>query len=136
VVRAAVGRGAAQAHDPVGLLATIGGADLAATTGFLVAAAARRTPVVLDGVVSATAALVAASAAPAATAWWIAGHQSTEPAQRVALDRLGLAPLLDLGLRLGEGTGAVLALPLLEAAAATLAEMATFDEAGVTDRDA
>ena len=71
---------------------------------------------------------------PAPRAWWIAGHRSTEPASRVALDALGLAPLLDLDLRLGEGTGALLALPLLNAAAATLAEMATFDSAGVSDR--
>lgn len=134
VVTAAVDRGLAHADDPIALLAAIGGADLAATAGFLLAAAARRTPVVLDGVVSTTAALVAATLAPRATGWWYAGHRSTEPAQRAALEQLGLEPLLDLGLRLGEGTGAALAVPLLRAAAATLTEMATFDEAGVSDR--
>jgi nicotinate-nucleotide--dimethylbenzimidazole phosphoribosyltransferase len=134
VVSAAVTRGAMHANDPIGLLAAIGGADLAATTGYLMAAAARRTPVLLDGVVSTTAALAAAVLAPQARAWWYAGHRSTEPAQQAALDHLGLDPLLDLGLRLGEGTGALLAVPLLTAAAATLSEMATFDEAGVSDR--
>jgi nicotinate-nucleotide--dimethylbenzimidazole phosphoribosyltransferase len=68
--------------------------------------------------------------------WWLAGHRSTEPAHARALDRLDLEPLVDYGLRLGEGTGALVALPVLKAAAATLAEMATFDEAGVSDRDA
>jgi nicotinate-nucleotide--dimethylbenzimidazole phosphoribosyltransferase len=135
VVAAAVRRGAEHAADPVALLATIGGADIAATAGLLLTAAARRTPVVLDGIVSAAAGLVVAAVAPDATRWWVAGHRSTEPAQRAALDRLGLEPLVDLGLRLGEGTGALLALPLVAAAAATLGEMATFDEAGVSDRD-
>jgi nicotinate-nucleotide--dimethylbenzimidazole phosphoribosyltransferase len=134
VVTAAVERGLGYADDPVALLAAIGGGDIAASAGFLLAAAARRTPVLLDGVVSTTAALVAAALAPRAAGWWYAGHRSTEPAQRAALEHLGLEPLLDLGLRLGEGTGAALAVPLLRAAAATLTEMATFDEAGVSDR--
>jgi nicotinate-nucleotide--dimethylbenzimidazole phosphoribosyltransferase len=125
------GRTALDAGGPVALLAAAGGADVAAMAGFLVQAAVRRTPVVLDGVVSGAAALVAASLAPHAPQWWLAGHRSTEPAHSIALDRLGLAPVLDLGLRLGEGTGALLAVPVLQAAVATLAEMATFDEAGV-----
>jgi nicotinate-nucleotide--dimethylbenzimidazole phosphoribosyltransferase len=133
-VAAAVERGRKHRDDPIQLLATVGGSDIAATTGFLVAAAARRTPVVLDGIVSVTAALLASRLAPAAVPWWAAGHRSTEPAQRVALDELGLRPVVDLGLRLGEGTGALLAIPILTAAASTLAEMATFDEAGVSDR--
>ncbi|MDX6287884.1 MAG: nicotinate-nucleotide--dimethylbenzimidazole phosphoribosyltransferase [Frankiales bacterium] len=134
VVTSAVERGHQFADDPMALLSVVGGADLAATAGFLLGAAARRTPVVLDGVVSTTAALLASALAPRALGWWYAGHRSTEPAQRAALEHLGLTPLLDLGLRLGEGTGAALAVPLLTAAAATLAEMATFDEAGVSDR--
>lgn len=133
VVRAAVRRAAAD-PSPAAVLARVGGADIAATVGFLLGAAARRTPVVLDGVVSAAAALVAASLAPDAVHWWIAGHRSTEPAQRAALDRIGLNPLVDLGLRLGEGTGALLAVPVVAAAAVTLTEMATFTEAGVSDR--
>lgn len=127
------GHGALRDGGPVALLAAIGGADVAAMTGFLVQAAVRRTPVVLDGVVSGAAALVAAALAPGAVAWWVAGHRSTEPAHAAALDRLGLVPVLDLRLRLGEGTGALLAVPLLQAAVVTLAEMATFDEAGVAD---
>jgi nicotinate-nucleotide--dimethylbenzimidazole phosphoribosyltransferase len=102
--------------------------------GFLARAAARRTPVVLDGIVSAAAALVADRLLPGAAEWWIAGHRSTEPAQAAALDALDRSPILDLGMRLGEGTGALLAVPVLQAAIATLRDMATFDEAGVSDR--
>ncbi len=135
-VRDATRRGRDRKGDPIDLLAAVGGADLAAMTGFLLQAAVRRTPVLLDGVVSGAAALVAHRIAFRAKGWWLAGHRSTEPAHRAALERLDLAPVLDLGLRLGEGTGALLALPVLRAAGATLAEMATFDEAGVTDRAA
>ena len=124
------------ALDPVGLLAAVGGADLAAMTGFLLQAAARRTPVLLDGLVSGTAALLAYRIAPDAVHWWLAAHRSTEPAHSVLLDRLGLVPIVDLEMRLGEGSGALLALPVLRAAVATLAEMATFDQAGVSDRAA
>jgi nicotinate-nucleotide--dimethylbenzimidazole phosphoribosyltransferase len=135
-VAAAMERGAAAVDDPALLLARVGSPDIAAMTGFLRRAAARGRPVVLDGIVSCSAALAAERAAPGSRAWWIAGHRSTEPASRVALATLGLDPLLDLDLRLGEGTGALLALPLLAAAAATLAQMATFDSAGVSDREA
>jgi nicotinate-nucleotide--dimethylbenzimidazole phosphoribosyltransferase len=135
VVNKAVARVGA-GTDPLDMLAMVGGTDIAATVGLLLGAASRRTAVVLDGIVSAAAGLVAGTIAPMATPWWLAGHRSTEPAQAAALEELGLAPLLDLGLRLGEGTGALLAVPLLSAAAATLSEMATFDEAGVSDRDA
>ena len=131
---AARGRAALTAGGPVALLAAAGGADVAAMAGFLMQAAVRRTPVLLDGVVSGAAALVATSLAPNAVQWWRAGHRSAEPAHTVALDRLGLAPVLDLGMRLGEGTGALLAVPVLQAAVATLAEMATFDDAGVDSR--
>lgn len=131
VVRDALRRSRAASLEPLDLLAEIGGADVAAMTGFLVGAARRRTPVVLDGVVSGAAALVASRIEPDAVRYWAAGHRSTEPAHRLALDALSLEPLLDLGLRLGEGTGALLALPLLDAAVATLREMATFGSAGV-----
>jgi nicotinate-nucleotide--dimethylbenzimidazole phosphoribosyltransferase len=126
----------AAADSALALVSSIGGADIAAMAGFLAQAAVRRTPVLLDGVVSGAAALVAERLAPGARAWWWAGHRSTEPSHVIALRELGLTPLLDLGLRLGEGTGALLAVPLLRAAAATLSDMSTFDEAHVSDRDA
>jgi nicotinate-nucleotide--dimethylbenzimidazole phosphoribosyltransferase len=134
-VRDAMRRGRPVMGDQLQLLATVSGADLAAMTGFLLQAAARRTPVVLDGVVSGACALVGQRVAFRAADWWVAGHVSSEPAHVLALNRLSLDPLLDLGLRLGEGTGALLAVPVVTAAAATLAEMATFEEAGVSDRD-
>jgi nicotinate-nucleotide--dimethylbenzimidazole phosphoribosyltransferase len=93
----------------------------------------RRTPVLLDGVVVTAAALVADRLAPGARSWWQAGHRSTEPAHTLALQHLRLEPVVDLGMRLGEGTGAMVALPVLRAAVATLASMATFDEANVSD---
>jgi nicotinate-nucleotide--dimethylbenzimidazole phosphoribosyltransferase len=133
-VRDAARRGRRHVDDPARLVGVVGGADLAAMAGFLAQAALRRTPVVLDGVVTAAAALVADRMTVGARAWWVAGHRSPEPAHAAALTELGLEPLLDLGLRLGEGTGALLAVPLLQAAAATLAGMSTFDEAGVSDR--
>jgi nicotinate-nucleotide--dimethylbenzimidazole phosphoribosyltransferase len=122
-------------QDPEGLIRVVGGRDLATLAGMLVHAGARRTPVILDGVVSCAAALAADRMAPGARAWWVAGTRSTEPSQSKALQALELQPLLDLGLRLGEGTGALLAVGLVQAASATLAEMATFAEAGVSDRD-
>ncbi|WP_078285684.1 nicotinate-nucleotide--dimethylbenzimidazole phosphoribosyltransferase [Mycobacteroides chelonae] len=116
---------------PVALLARAGGADLAAITGFVAHAAVRRTPVLLDGLVVTAAALVAEQLAPGARQWWLAGHRSTEPAHSLALQRLRLDPVLDLQMRLGEGSGALVALPVLQAAAGTLAQMATFDEARI-----
>jgi nicotinate-nucleotide--dimethylbenzimidazole phosphoribosyltransferase len=135
-VDAAMNRGSALIDDPAGLLARIGSPDIATMCGLLVRAADTGLPVVLDGIVSCAAALVAERMAPGARAWWAAGHRSTEPAASIALAALGLHPVLDLGLRLGEGSGALLAIPVLNAAAATLAEMATFDSAGVSNRDA
>jgi nicotinate-nucleotide--dimethylbenzimidazole phosphoribosyltransferase len=120
--------------DPVGLLRVCGGADLAAMAGFVAQAAVRRTPVLLDGVVVTAAALIADRLAPGARQWWQAGHLSTEPAHAIALQRLDLEPIVDLGMRLGEGTGAAIALPILRASVATLASMATFGEAQVTER--
>ncbi|MBX7453189.1 nicotinate-nucleotide--dimethylbenzimidazole phosphoribosyltransferase [Mycolicibacterium sp. 3033] len=119
--------------DPIALLRICGGADLAAMTGFCAQAALRRTPVLLDGVVVTAAALAAERLAPGARLWWQAGHRSTEPAHGMALTELGLTPIIDLGMRLGEGSGALVALPVLRAAVATLASMATFDEAGISE---
>lgn len=134
VVRAALALHAPDPADPVSVLAAVGGLEHAALAGFVLGAAAARIPVVLDGVTAGAAALAAAALAPACLAACVAGHLSAEPGHTVALAALGLRPLVDLGLRLGEGTGAVLALPLLQASAAALAQMATFDSAGVTDK--
>jgi nicotinate-nucleotide--dimethylbenzimidazole phosphoribosyltransferase len=121
--------------DPLGTLAAVGGLEHAAIAGFLLGAAARRIPVVLDGVIAASAALVAAAFAPDAVAAMVAGHRSAEPGAAVALRHLGLTPLLDLGMRLGEGTGAVLALPIVTSAVRVLHDVATFDSAGVSEKD-
>ena len=120
--------------DPLGVLAAVGGLEHAALAGFLLGAAALRTPVILDGVIAGAAALVAAALHPDARGAWIAGHRSAEPGHEVALAHLGMTPLLTLELRLGEGTGALLALPLVQCAARALAEVATFDAAGVTEK--
>jgi nicotinate-nucleotide--dimethylbenzimidazole phosphoribosyltransferase len=133
-IRDALFRARAVRSDPVGLLRVCGGADLAAIAGFVAQAAVRRTPVLLDGVVVTAAALVADRMAPGARQWWQAGHRSTEPAHTLALQQLALQPIVDLGMRLGEGTGAVVALPVLRAAVATLASMATFEGAQVANR--
>jgi nicotinate-nucleotide--dimethylbenzimidazole phosphoribosyltransferase len=120
--------------DPMGVLASVGGLEHAALTGFILGGAARRVPVVLDGVTACSAALAAAALAPDARGAMIAGHRSVEPGASVALAHLELTPLIDLGLRLGEGTGAVLALPIVASAARVLHEVATFDSAGVAEK--
>ncbi|MQS39615.1 nicotinate-nucleotide--dimethylbenzimidazole phosphoribosyltransferase [Streptomyces katsurahamanus] len=124
--------------DQLELLAAVGGADLAAMTGFLLQSSVRRMPVILDGVVSAACALVAQRAAFRAPDWWLAGHVSGEPAQAKALDRMALNPLLDHGVTVGEGTGALLALPFVQAAAAFSAELPerTEDTKGAADTEA
>ena len=133
-VRDALFRSRPQHADPLALLRCIGGADFAALAGFCAQAAVRRTPVLLDGLASTAAALVADRLAPGARAWWQAGHRSPEPAHALACAALGLEPILDLQMRLGEGTGAAVALPVLRAAVAALASMSTFAEAGVSER--
>ena len=122
--------------DPVGLVSELGGLEIAALGGFCLAGAAVRVPVIVDGVIALAGALVAHALQPLVTGYLIAGHRSVEPGARAALDHLGLDPLLDLGLRLGEGSGAALAYPLVRAAAALMRDMATFGDAGVTDTDA
>ncbi len=131
-VRDALYRSRAVHSDPVALLAACGGADLAAMAGFCAQAALRRTPLLLDGLVVTAAALVAEQMAPGARLWWQAGHRSPEPAHTLALTQLGLDPIVDLGLRLGEGTGAAVALPIVRAAVAVLSSMATFADAGIS----
>ena len=120
--------------EPISVLSEVGGLEHAALAGYLLAGAARRVPVVLDGVIAVSAALVASALSPTAADYWVAGHVSVEPGARAALDHLGITPLLDLGLRLGEGSGAVLAVPLVQSAARLLTEVATFDSAGVTGK--
>lgn len=132
VVRDALYRAQPIAGDPVALLRCCGGADFAAMAGFCAQAAVRRTPVLLDGMAVTAAALVAERLAPGARQWWQAGHRSTEPGHTLALAALELEPIVDLRMRLGEGTGAVVALPVLRAAVATLSSMSTFTEAGVS----
>ena len=135
VIESALRRHAPDATDPVGALAAVGGLEHAALAGFLLGAAALRIPVVLDGVIAGAAALVAAALAPDSVAAMIAGHRSAEPGAARALAHLGLRPLVDLDLRLGEGSGAALSLGLVQSSARVLREVATFDSAGVTDKE-
>jgi nicotinate-nucleotide--dimethylbenzimidazole phosphoribosyltransferase len=128
VVAAALDRTRERHDDPLACLAALGSADLAATTGFLVEAAVSGVPVLLDGLMSVACALLADRIAPGAAAWWAAGHRSTEPAQSLALEKVGLEPLLDLGLRLGEGSGAVAAVPVVRSAAALLRDTALLSD--------
>ncbi|MEV4385118.1 nicotinate-nucleotide--dimethylbenzimidazole phosphoribosyltransferase [Micromonospora sp. NPDC049580] len=134
VVRAALARHTPDPADPLGVLAAVGGLEHAALAGLILGAAARRTPVLLDGVIAVSAALAAAAFAPDAVAAMVAGHRSAEPGATVALRHLGLDPLIDLGLRLGEGTGALLALPVVTGAVRVLHDVATFDSAGVAEK--
>jgi nicotinate-nucleotide--dimethylbenzimidazole phosphoribosyltransferase len=133
VVERSLAVNAVDAADPVGVLAALGGFELAVLCGVALGGAGNRQVVLLDGFIASTAALVAARLAPRSVEAMVAAHLSSEPGHRLVLDELRLEPLLDLGLRLGEGSGAALALPLLDASLAILAEMATFEEAGVTD---
>jgi nicotinate-nucleotide--dimethylbenzimidazole phosphoribosyltransferase len=121
-------------QGPIDALAAVGGLEIGGLVGIILEAATHRRPVLIDGFISSAAALVAARIASGATGYMIASHRSQELGHGAVLRRLGLKPLLELDLRLGEGTGAVLALPLLEAAVRTLNDMATFDEAGVSER--
>ncbi|WP_328921802.1 nicotinate-nucleotide--dimethylbenzimidazole phosphoribosyltransferase [Streptomyces griseoaurantiacus] len=122
-IRDALRRARPVLGDQLRLLATVGGADLTAMTGFLLQCAVRKTPVILDGMVSAACALVGQRIAFRAPDWWLAGQNSGEPGQAKALDRMALEPLLDHGVTVGEGTGALLALPLVRAAASLAAEL-------------
>jgi nicotinate-nucleotide--dimethylbenzimidazole phosphoribosyltransferase len=133
VVRRALLANQPDPTDPLGVLAALGGFEIALLCGITLGAASHRIVVLLDGFITAAAALVAAGLAPDAVDALVAAHLSPEPGHRLVLDALGLEPLLDLGLRLGEGSGATLALPLLDASLAILADMATFESAGVTD---
>ncbi len=136
VVRKALSRATSAGmvrSDGLSVLGQLGGLEIAGIAGLVIGAASRRVPVLIDGVIAAAGALVAASICPAAGGYCIAGHLSVEPGARAALRSLGLRPLLDLSMRLGEGTGAALAVPIVGAAARLLCEMATFESAGVAE---
>ncbi len=120
--------------DPLDVLAKVGGFEIAGLVGVILGGAQLRRPIVIDGFISGAAALVAANLEPHVTSYLIAAHRSQEPGHRIILERLGLRPLLELDMRLGEGTGAALAMPLLEASCKMLTEMATFDEARVSEK--
>ncbi|MEU9831018.1 nicotinate-nucleotide--dimethylbenzimidazole phosphoribosyltransferase [Streptosporangium sp. NPDC048047] len=128
--------GEAPARSALETLAAVGGLEHAAIAGFILGGAAARVPVILDGVIAGSAALVAAALAPGSVDHCVAGHRSAEPGHAVALDHLGLRPLVELEMRLGEGTGGLLAHPLVCAAVRVMHEVATFDSAGVTDKEA
>ena len=135
VVRRGVARNRPDVSDALDVVSKVGGLEIAGLAGVALGAAAARVPVVVDGFISSAAALVAARLAPAAAASMIASHASVEIGHRAILRALGLRPLFDLELRLGEGTGAALAMDLVEASLRILDEMATFSSAGVSDRD-
>jgi nicotinate-nucleotide--dimethylbenzimidazole phosphoribosyltransferase len=135
VVRQAVEVNAPDRNDALDVLAKVGGFEIAGLAGAMLAAATQRTALVLDGLISTAAALIAAGLEPRLRDFMLASHRSVEPGHRAALEALGLEPLFDFNLRLGEGTGAALAFPIIDAAAKVLNEMATFEEAGVSDRE-
>jgi nicotinate-nucleotide--dimethylbenzimidazole phosphoribosyltransferase len=135
VIREAIRLNAPDPQDALDVLAKVGGLEIAGLAGVIIGAAARRVPVVVDGFISGTAALVAAKLIPEVKPYLIASHRSVEIGHLAIWNTLGLHPLFDLGLRLGEGTGAVLAFHLIEAATRILDEMATFDEAGVSNKE-
>ncbi len=134
IIRAAIDLHQPDPTDALDVLAKVGGFEIGGLAGVMIAAAARRVPVVVDGFISGAAALIAAGLKPEIKPFLIASHLSQEIGHRAVWQALELHPLLDLDLRLGEGTGAVLAFHLIEAATRILDEMATFDEAGVSDR--
>ena len=134
-VRQALAVNQPDGNDGLDVLMKVGGYEIGVLAGVMLGAAARHCAVIIDGFISGAAALIAWRICPAAAERMIAAHRSVEPGHNIALSALGLTPLLDLEMRLGEGTGAALAMPIIEAAARCLAEMATFAEAGVSDRD-
>lgn len=135
VVERALARHAPDPNDPLAVLASVGGLEIAAICGACLGGAANRLLVVVDGLIASAGAALAARLAPASADYMIAGHRSVEPGHGALLDLVGLRPLLDLDMRLGEATGAALAMPVVAAALAAFREMATFESAGVSDRE-
>jgi nicotinate-nucleotide--dimethylbenzimidazole phosphoribosyltransferase len=134
VVRRAIDVNKPDAKDGLDVLSKVGGFEIGVLAGAMLGCASRRRPVVVDGFISGAAALIAWTLAPAASQYFFASHRSVEPGHQIGLEAMGLTPLLDMGMRLGEGTGATLAMHIIEAAAKCLAEMATFAEASVSER--
>jgi len=135
VIEKAIEKNAPDANDPLDVLMKVGGLEIAGLVGVIVAAASRRVPVVIDGFISGAAALIAVELNPMVSNYLFAGHVSVERGHRLILEKIGISPLLDLQLRLGEGTGAVLAMSIIESALRAHREMATFAEAGVSTRE-
>jgi len=135
IIERAIARNAPDAADPLDVLCKVGGLEIAGLTGVILAAAASRVPIVIDGFISGAAALVAFELCPRVRDYLFAGHLSVESGHQFILDHMGLSPLLDLHMRLGEGTGAVLAMNIIDAAVRVHCQMATFDEAGVSNRE-
>ena len=134
VVRRSIAVNKPDAKDGLDLLAKVGGVEIGRLAGAMLGTAAAHRPAVVDGFISGAAALIAWTLAPTLSHYLIASHQSVEPGHRIGMETMGLTPLLDMGMRLGEGSGATLAMPIIEAAAKCLAEMATFADAGVAER--
>jgi nicotinate-nucleotide--dimethylbenzimidazole phosphoribosyltransferase len=134
VIEESIARLRPQATDGLDVLSKIGGFEIGGMAGIMLGAAARRIPVVLDGFISGAAALIAATLAPRVKDYLFAAHRSLEKGHAASLSWLGLKPILELDLRLGEGSGAALAMPIIEAACKILCEMATFEEAGVSGK--
>jgi nicotinate-nucleotide--dimethylbenzimidazole phosphoribosyltransferase len=132
VVERAISANRPDPSDPIDVLAKVGGLEIGGIAGFFLGCARARKPALVDGFISTAGALIAKALCPASIEYMIASHRSAERGHRLALEYLGLKPLLDLDLRLGEGTGAALAMPLVEAAARILTDVATFDEARVS----
>jgi nicotinate-nucleotide--dimethylbenzimidazole phosphoribosyltransferase len=135
VIERALALNTPDVEDPLDVLTKVGGLEIAGLVGVILGAAARRIPVVIDGFISGVAALIATELCPAVRSYLIAGHASVERGHIFQLRKMGLTPLLDLGLRLGEGTGAALAINIIEGALRTHREMLTFTEAGVSNRE-
>ncbi|HUJ76776.1 MAG TPA: nicotinate-nucleotide--dimethylbenzimidazole phosphoribosyltransferase, partial [bacterium] len=131
VINDALDRSRPDASDPVDILSKVGGVEIGGIAGLVLGAAQSRIPVVIDGVISTAGAMIAWMLAPTLSDYMFAAHRSAEPAQSVMLARMGLSPILDLGMRLGEGTGCALAMPIIEAGVKVIRQMATFSEAGV-----
>lgn len=134
VIEDSISRNRPDVKDPVGILAAVGGAEIGGIAGLILGAASRRIPVVVDGFISTAGALLAYSIEPHTKDYMFAAHNSVEIGHRVMLEEIGIKPILDLGLRLGEGTGAALAMLMIEAGLKIYKEMATFGEAGVSSR--
>jgi nicotinate-nucleotide--dimethylbenzimidazole phosphoribosyltransferase len=134
MIRKGIEANSPRLDDPLDVLSKVGGFEMGAIAGAVLAGAFSKTPVVIDGFISGAGALIAHGLCPTVTDYLFAGHQSEEPGHKIMLDHMGLAPILNLGMRLGEGTGAALAMHIIEAAARVFKEVFTFEQAGVSGK--